>query len=545
VVVTAERPLERTADVLVTPTARRLHLLSLVLTGAYVLWTARSVPFYWDDWAFVSALGADPSWSWAIAPHNEHWVVLPKLGYWLVDAIFGTGAAFPYVALTVVLHVVLAHLLWRLAIRSGANDWLATIAAGGFVVFAAGIENVLFAVQMSLVGSAVLGTLGVLELARPGARPRAPIVVVTTCLSVMTFGVSVVFLAVSAIYLVSQRRWRHLGWLVPAMALFGGYLLVFHSQAAGPPRGSADWATLALYVPTGIGLSFSAVAPWRPPNEVVNPVISPLIGMVALASLSVLGGAVMAAAGVRRWRPAPVAWAYLAGCPLAWLVVAVSRVQFGLGTVMYSRYIYVGTVFLLPFLVTFASKLVQGSRWQFNAAATVFVVLAIANVHAWSGTSAAWVSFAQGRARVLLAGQQLLNEHKTLARNIGSTPHFAFLSPEALRALDLGSVPRPVTESDRLTASLVGQTLIRPITVDEPNCGVGTSELSIPRAAPNVIRISRPGTWELVLRDPETGVSSSPWPRQFAAGFYELRSLDPSGTLILVDRFGRPVFAEC
>ncbi len=88
-----------------------------------------------DDWAIVNAVNrGDVSPAWLTAPHNEHWILLPKLVYAALGALVGFDTPWVFVAVTIGLHLVLCHLLWRIAIRGGGDPWLATVAGFGFAV---------------------------------------------------------------------------------------------------------------------------------------------------------------------------------------------------------------------------------------------------------------------------------------------------------------------------------------------------------------------------------------------------------------------------
>ncbi len=124
--------------------------LSLCIGGAVCsAWTARGLQFYWDDWAIVSALNrGDFSLSWLMANHNEHWILLPKLVY--------SCSTDRGLRVSLAIHrgdpdapprpgspsVEAGH-------SGGADPWLATLAALGFALYAAGVEDILFPIQMA------------------------------------------------------------------------------------------------------------------------------------------------------------------------------------------------------------------------------------------------------------------------------------------------------------------------------------------------------------------------------------------------------------
>ena len=172
------------------------HLLSLFLAGVFLLWSARGLHFYYDDWPLVAAVTrGEASVAWLFAPHNEHLIVVPKLVFASLYQLVGAGSALPYLAVTIGLHVTVCHLLFRLSLQGGADPWHAAVAAAGFATFAAGIENILFVVTLGLLAAVALGIGTILELGRP--RPRSWLVVTMTTVSFMSFGIAPVLLAVS------------------------------------------------------------------------------------------------------------------------------------------------------------------------------------------------------------------------------------------------------------------------------------------------------------------------------------------------------------
>ena len=77
-----------------TPGSRVLafHLSSLAVVAGVLVWSARGLQFYWDDWALVAALSrGDFSAAWFFGNHNEHWIMLPKLVYALLYRCSGSG----------------------------------------------------------------------------------------------------------------------------------------------------------------------------------------------------------------------------------------------------------------------------------------------------------------------------------------------------------------------------------------------------------------------------------------------------------------------
>src|SRR5205085_10476578 len=111
--------------------------------------------FLRDDWSLIA--GRDLSASDLFTPANAHWVTLPVLVFRGLWRIFGLRDYTPYQSVTVALHLTTAVLLRVIMRRAGVRPWIATCAAGSFVLFGPGEANITWAFQMTVVGSLVLG----------------------------------------------------------------------------------------------------------------------------------------------------------------------------------------------------------------------------------------------------------------------------------------------------------------------------------------------------------------------------------------------------
>jgi hypothetical protein len=147
--------------------ASRLALIAFVAVEVIalplLLFWGRHGWFTQDDWDFLSARSIG-SVDDLFRPHFQHWTTLPILPYRLLWTVVGIRSYVPYQAMIVVLHLVAAALLYAVMGRAGVRPWIATVAAGAFVFFGSGSENILVAFQITFVGALVFG-LGQLLLA--------------------------------------------------------------------------------------------------------------------------------------------------------------------------------------------------------------------------------------------------------------------------------------------------------------------------------------------------------------------------------------------
>lgn len=519
-------------------------MVGLGCAALLLCWSARGLQFYWDDWAVIAALGrGDFSTSWLLSSHNEHWFLLPKLVFAGLHASVGAGSVWPYVAVTLALHLLLCHLLWRLALRAGADEWLAGLATLGFALYAAGIEDILFPTPMGVIANMVLGTLTVLELTRD--RPRPVVIAVLSTLNVITYSLASVFLVLSAVLMLVQRRRGLLWTLVPPSLLYALWFLLEGPRVPGQAREVGDVLLVALYWLLGVGNSLASVVPWRSPSAANLPGLQPFSAFLALAGAAVLVGILVLVARRPALRPGPVVTVFLLGTVVLVAVSSLSKVSFGLGYAMLSRYTYIGTAFLLPFLVVLLTRVVT-QRPRTRAAVTVVVAgLAVANIVAWPPVAAERVGMTRDAARTLAAGQRLATSGQPLYAEMAGTPEFGFLSPEDLHRLDLSQVAGEVTRADVLSAVLAAQ--VRMVANDTPasRCGARGTSVEVPlESTPVTIDVPRTTTVALSLTG-EDGAVSRVRATRLAPGWYDVDALVDDGVLTVRRLDGGDVLRLC
>src|SRR5207244_1008934 len=121
-----------------------------------LLWFGNRWWFWADDWDFLAARTGG-NFGDLFRAHYQHWTTLPILAYRLLWWLFGIRSYVPYQLMIVTGHLAVAALLRIIMRRAGVGPWIATIAAGAFVFFGSGAENILIAFQITFVGSFVFG----------------------------------------------------------------------------------------------------------------------------------------------------------------------------------------------------------------------------------------------------------------------------------------------------------------------------------------------------------------------------------------------------
>lgn len=341
----------KAADVRV-PHSRLIVASATVVVCAAILWLARGFTFYFDEWTFI--LPIDTSWTVYLQPHNEHPVMLPRLIYSALLNTVGMRSYIPYMGVLLALHATSVVLLFEL-VRRRAGDLIGVGAAMLLLLLGAGWENLLWAFQITFVGSVACGLAALLVI---GARPWLAMLLLFA--SLMFSGIGLVFLVAAGVWLVlTPARRRDLLWLAPvAIALGAWYIAYGHSgQPPKPVSIAGNVSALPLYVLWGLGAS-----------------VAGLIGEGGWFGPAVLLLAVTAIALTwRRRRPDAFAIAVAAALVTVYLLVGLNRAQLGFEQSAAGRYVYEGAVFWLLLLADPARDLPWRGTWRPALIACLFL----------------------------------------------------------------------------------------------------------------------------------------------------------------------------
>jgi len=340
-----------------------LHGVTLVVTGAFLLWLNRDQWFQSDEFDFLANRGlVGGSERGLFAPHNEHWSTLPILAYRGLYGLVGLTTYWPYTLLLVVLHLAVAHLLWRTARRSGADVWVATALAAVFCVLGAGWENLLWAFQSAILGSLLAGLVHLALVDRDGPLGRRDwLGAGMACLGLACSAVGVAMVGAVGLAVTLRRGGRAgLVAVVPPAVVFSVW---FAAAGRAGLDGGGPTPSVLLALPAFVG----------------GGVLGALHGLVRLDLVGdVLGIALLAWAAVAVLRDRRLAAAPLglgAGALLFFGLAGLGRVTAG-GDPTSSRYLYVAIALLLPALAM--ARSMAGSRLR--TAPRAAVALAVASV---------------------------------------------------------------------------------------------------------------------------------------------------------------------
>jgi hypothetical protein len=320
------------------------HALSLGAGALLILVLHRDQWFSFDEFAFLLPDGPE-----LFDAHVGHWSTAPMLIYDAYVALFGIDSYLPWSITITLLHLGVAHLVWRLCLRAGVAPAIATAAVAVLVVLGSGGENILWGFQIGYVGAIAFGLLAFL-LAWDPARSTARFVaaVAVSVFSLTWSGTSIPLVVATAAVVWWSQGWRRalIAALVPA-AVYLTWYAVF-ALGTGPDTGGFGAQKLFVEMPLFLGvlvvLGFGAVFPLVVPGVLV--VIAVVIWLVPTLRR-------------RDLRVAAATPLILAGAAVVFaLLTAFSRASLSVGSGRAGRYVYFVVVLVLPLLAWALTRVV-------------------------------------------------------------------------------------------------------------------------------------------------------------------------------------------
>jgi hypothetical protein len=416
-------------------------IAAAAITGVGILVLTRGFNFYLDEWDFILAA---PDWTWSsyLLPHNEHLTIIPRAIYAVLLNTVGLRSYTPYMAVLLLLHGLNALLVFEL-VRRRAGDVVGMGAAALLLLLGAGWENLLWAFQITFVGSVACGLSALLLLTLPRSSPSLAAAVALIAASICFSGIGLFFAVAAGVYLalIPERR-RDLVWLVPvAVAFLAWYVTAGRGGVQpNPPASARNLLIAPLYAIWGIGEAAAGLVGeggWFGP-------VALILGVAAIAWTW--------------WRHRPDAFALSVATALLsfYLVTGLTRAQFGYDQSGAGRYVYEGAVFWLLLLGDAARSLPWRGTWR--PALVAFVFLAVFN------SGALLVEFAAAKSAQMQregADLQALDDARgdpCLTTGPGPDPAVLQLARPALyyRAVDRygdPAPPRPVMDQAAYAAA--------------------------------------------------------------------------------------------
>jgi hypothetical protein len=343
-----------------------LHLLTLVIGGSWLVFLGRDHWFIADEWEFITNRGVVHPAIGLFVPHMQHWSTGPILVYRSLLNLFGLHSYLPYLVVNVLVHVLVVHLAWRVAVRAGADRWVATGLAALLLIAAPTAPNAWFAFQITFDGSVAFGLalLLLVDRRQPLGAARGALVAILAVVSLTFSAISVPLILSAALLLWLRRGWR------VTLALFApsGIAFVTWYEAVGRKYVSEGAGSVQLdgqslrRLPAFVwhGLADTIGEPWQLHGFATTLALVAILGLstivvwqrrdgIAIAGCSALGGAVFFA------------------------VTSLGRANYGPTA---SRYLYVGGALLMPLIALAIGTLAaQGATWRIALGAALVVLL--------------------------------------------------------------------------------------------------------------------------------------------------------------------------
>ena len=132
--------------------ARRAMWLVWVVGLGILVWVGHDQWFFRDDWAFLftrdrfrESGGLELM---LMYPQDGHWMLWPIATFHVIRTVFGIDSYLPYLLVLFATHVGVVVLSRAWMRRLGVSAWVTTLMTGVLLLFGAGWENLLFAVQI-------------------------------------------------------------------------------------------------------------------------------------------------------------------------------------------------------------------------------------------------------------------------------------------------------------------------------------------------------------------------------------------------------------
>ena len=400
---------------------------------------ARGTTFFGDEWSFLlHREGLSPRTF--LEPHGQHPVALPVAFYKLWLAIFGMAHYTPYVLALIALHLATCVLVFLYA-RPRVGAWLALVPTALLIFLGPAWEDVVWAFQVTVVGSITGGVAMLLAL---DAR-RIRLACLALLCSCLCSGLGVAFLAVAAVELALTRRWRD--WWVVAIpvAVLAVIFLGFPSPDGVPRSAPSHAVRFAIDMgAAGFG-AFGAIGlGWGRPLA-----LAAVIGLIWVA---------------HRRGLTPRVLALLAGAAVYWLLTGSSRADFGVNPDS-GRYVYLSAVFIVMLAVSVPTRpVVRGLGTLVLAGATALLCLSGAGLFKEGGAShLSNAGFILPKLTALDVSRGLADPSRVL--DPGTNPDITVGS--YLKARDAHGTPAPSVEELRTQPDLRRQYFDSELAADE------------------------------------------------------------------------------
>jgi hypothetical protein len=335
----------------------------LAISVPFVLFGVGSYQwFFRDDFMFLAGRDAG-SLDDLFRPHNAHWTTIPIVAFRALWAIFGFRSYLPYEGTVLALHLTACVLLRVIMRRAGVGPWIATAAAGTFVLFGPGEQNMIWAFQIGFTGALVFGLTQLVLCDHDGPTNfRDGLGVLAGALALMSSGVGVAMVVITGVATLARRGWKvALLYSSPLAALYIAWWLVERPVIVGP-FGRPPIAELFRWVRSAVIGVFVALGHFG--------VVAVALAIVLVVGLG-LAWSHMSVAEARTRAAIPASM--LLGVVVFSVMSAMGRWSLGPEFARSSRYVHIGTALLLPALAVAIDAIAR--RWRVLAVPLVALLL--------------------------------------------------------------------------------------------------------------------------------------------------------------------------
>jgi hypothetical protein len=356
-----------------------------------VVWIAigRHQWFARDDWSFLLTREKI-----RILQGYDHMLLDPQDGHWMTPAILvfrflrwwvGYRSYWPYLAVLLASHLAIVLCVRVICRRLAVQPWTTTLICGVLLVFGAGWENLVFAVQITYNFSLLAFLAQVLLTDHTGPVDRRDVIgSVIAVIGVMSSGFGPFFILGIGVFLALRRRWVALAVAVVPQGLAYGWWWLFWGDDQ-----AADTA----------GRAFR-----RAPEFAANGLMHTFAGLVGSPWLAGAAAVLAAAMLVWRrvdWRRRSMMLALTAAAVSMYVGIGIERAATGIVSSSQSRYVYMAAMMLAPLLALGLDQAARFAPWAIWLPRLLLVVAIARNVHDFRGNGGAWAEQAREEQRRL------------------------------------------------------------------------------------------------------------------------------------------------
>jgi hypothetical protein len=335
----------------------------LVVAFFLLLHLGRAVWFAGDEFGLLvdRSLGEPTS---LLPPQNSHWSTLPILVYKTLFAVFGLKTYLPYQAATILLHLTLVVLVRVIMRRAGVRPWMATIAASTLVLFGLGHENILWGVQVSQVGSMVLGFGHAILADHDGRFDRRDLIGIGLgALGLMSSGIGPPLVIAVGLAVLLRRGWRMAAvHTVPLALLYVAWYLGYRDRIQSSSSTRPTAPELVEWVTHAVSGMLEALTHYS---------VAALLLVVVVAVGLVLAVRRRSWDGTRHQAAIPLAFAV--GAVVLSAAIGWERWALGVDFARLSRYLAMGVALFLPLIAVAMDEIAR--RWRASTPALVLLLL--------------------------------------------------------------------------------------------------------------------------------------------------------------------------